>query len=127
MSKPPVELQINTESVVRDFLAFYYNAWNTHDFSSLGTMYRDWSEVMANGTVYKGSDIQTLFHMISKQNPQYQIDHMDFLLCGARRVNIVVTGKIQIDTSVSNFTEYIHLGSLKSKYWIQSSILRSSS
>lgn len=130
VEKPKTELQKNTQTIVNEFINYYYKILNDTNFEELLKFYKSYTEVNFEGTIYKGEGLCKLFELLSANKIVYTIKSIDYLMSGNHRINILITGTIRIGEIIKNFTEYLHFGKCKDKkneygYWIQSSIFRS--
>lgn len=125
--KYQIPLQKDTDTIIKQFLQFYYNSLNEKNFDNLISLYKKYTEVKFNGQKYKGEDITHFINLIKSRNFKFVINNIDYLMSGNHRTNILVNGFITEENSTYNFSEYIHFGTSKeneSGYWIQSSIIR---
>ena len=130
-SEQKTELQRDTQKVVDQFINYYYKILNEKNFEELLKFYKQYTEINFEGIIYRGEELKKLFYLLSTNNIIYQMNSMDYLMSGNHRINILITGTIQIGEIIKNFSEYLHFGTCKDKktneygYWIQSSIFRS--
>lgn len=119
-----------TEKVLNQFIPYYYSLLNDQKFDELVKFYKQFTEIIFEGTYYKGEELQNLFSLIITSNIKFEIKSFDYLMSGNHRMNILVTGVITVNHITSkNFSEYLHFGKCKdqkneSGYWIQSSIFK---
>jgi len=117
--------------IAKNFVTFYYTCIDQNPNGLIDGngqfLYREHSEYCIQGTLLKGpQNIFTRLSELHNRGSIHNISSVDVIPSGSRRINIVVTGQIQLDGFTYAFTEYFHLASGKkgSEWWIQSNILR---
>ena len=117
--------------IATNFVNFYYNSLDTNVNNLIDVngkfLFKNNSEMCIQGCLSKGEE--QIYHKIIELNNrgcQHQVDSIDVVTSGSRRLNILVTGRIQLDGFLYAFTEYFHLASGKKEdeWWIQSNIIR---
>lgn len=113
------------------FVTFFYNSLDTNINNLIDIngkfLYKDNSEMCIQGIIVKGPEqIYQKIIQLHNRNCSHTVDSIDIVTSGSRRLNILVTGRIQLDGFIYAFTEYFHLASGKKEgeWWIQSDIIR---
>jgi hypothetical protein len=114
-----------------EFVKYFYNCIDNNPtllVDSIGNfLFRERSTYKIQGADILGPEniMQTLINL-KQRGIQHEISNIDILSSGLRRLNILVTGKMNLDGFHYSFTEYFHIGcgKKKSEWFIQSSILR---
>ena len=114
-----------------EFVKFYYTALDQNPNNLINIngefIYKEHSEYCIQGVTLKGqNNIFARLMELHRRGSNHNINSVDIIPSGSRRINILVTGQIQLDGFNYSFTEYFHLASGKkgSGWWIQSNILR---
>ena len=116
-------------NVAREFVNFYYTCLNNKNFEHLKIHLRDYTIFSSQKVRYRGTEILTYFNRLYSLNVIFTDIDFDTLHAGARRINVLVSGKITYNENgikvTKNFTEYIHFGSdSDGKMWIQMSMMK---
>ena len=118
-------------AISNNFVTFYYTAIDQNPNNLVNSngefIYKEHSEYCIQGVTLKGqNNIFNRLMELHSRGSKHNINSIDIIPSGSRRINIVVTGQIQLDGFTYSFTEYFHLASGKkgSGWWIQSNILR---
>ncbi len=121
--------QENSNEILTQFINHYYSCLNQKNFNGIFKFYKDFTKIKFDSVEYKGDSIENLYKKIDLNNILYTIDSYDYLMSGNHRMDILVSGKIQINENETKcFTEYVHFGSCKNNeigYLIYSSIFKS--
>lgn len=117
--------------IATNFVTFYYACIDQSPNGLIDRngqfLYKKYSEYCIQGTIIKGQqNIFTRLSELHNRGSKHNVNSIDVLTSGSRRLNIMVTGKIELDGFIYNFTEYFHLASGKKEgeWWIQSNIIR---
>ena len=126
-----INQKVNPSEIATNFVNFYYSSLDININNLIDAngkfIYKNNSEYCIQGLVFKGpNDIFNKIRELNQRGCVHNINSIDVVTSGSRRLNIVVTGKIQLDGFLYTFTEYFHLASGKNngEWWIQSDILR---
>ena len=126
-----INQKINPVTIATNFVNYYYTALDTNLNSLIDVngkfIYKNNSELCIQGVLSKGTDqIYQKIVELHKRGCKHKINSLDVVTSGSRRLNILVTGQIQLDGFVYSFSEYFHLASGKKEgdWWIQSDIIR---
>ena len=116
-------------NVARDFVTFYYTRLNNKNFEDIKPHLRDYTIFSSQKVRYRGIEILTYFQRLYSLNVVFTDIDFDTLHAGARRINVLVSGKVTYNENgikvTKNFTEYIHFGSdSDKKMWIQMSMMK---
>ena len=121
--------QENSEEILREFINYYYTCLNQKNFAEIFKFFKDFTKIKFDSVEYKGfKSLQDLYNNLNLYNFIYTVNSYDYLMSGNHRMDILVTGKIQINEDVKYFTEYIHFGTCKNNengYLIYSSVFKS--
>lgn len=121
--------QESCEPVAREFVEFYYKQLNSHSCNEIAYLFTEHSIGCFEGEKYIGnSNIISKLTTWIEQGIQYAPNSIDVCHSGARRLNILITGKVKLNTqaeNIYNFSEYIHLGiGNNGQFWIPTIIFR---
>ena len=116
-------------NVAREFVNFYYTCLNNKNFEDLKIHLRDYTIFSSQKIRYRGTEILTYFNRLYSLNVIFTDIDFDTLHAGARRINVLVSGKITYNENgikvAKKFTEYIHFGSdSDGNMWIQMSMMK---
>jgi len=126
-----INQKANYNNIAYNFIQFYYdsldkNLNNMFDINK-NFIYKETSEFCLQGVLTKGGEkIYSKLLELNQRGCQHKINSVDVVTSGSRRLNILVSGQIQLDGFTYSFTEYFHLASSKKEnnWWIQADILR---
>ena len=116
-------------NIAREFVTFYYTRLNNKNFEDIKPHLKDYTIFSSQKVRYRGIEILTYFQRLYSLNVVFTDIDFDTLHAGARRINVLVSGKITYNENgikvTKNFTEYIHFGSdSDKKMWIQMSMMK---
>ena len=116
-------------NIAKDFVTFYYTRLNNKNFEDIKQHLRDYTIFSSQKVRYRGTEILTYFDRLCSLNVVFTDIDFDTLHAGARRINVIVSGKITYNENsikvTKYFTEYIHFGSDNNgKMWIQISMMK---
>lgn len=120
---PSIMIKANHSRIVSEFIDYYYSNINNKSFNNLSGLYKNYSEIKFNGKTFKGTEeiYKYYYDIIIKITKFDKIDY-DYMLCGSRRLNILVRGSFTSEGKSYRFSEFIHLSTTKDSYWIPGSI-----
>ena len=126
-----INQKIDFNVIATQFVTFFYNSLDININNLIDVngkfLYKDNSEMCIQGIMVKGPEqIYQKIIELHNRNCHHNVDSIDVVTSGSRRLNILVTGRIQLDGFIYAFTEYFHLASGKKEgeWWIQSDIIR---
>lgn len=116
-------------NLAKEFLNFYYENLNSKNYQQINTLIKNFTIISFEKARYDGKNMNSLFQLYNNLNIKFTPLDFDTLHSGARRINILVTGKINfVENGVAkerSYTEYIHFATGKeNEYWIQMSIFK---
>ena len=126
-----IQLNKNDQKTVitlgKKFINHYYTSLNSRNFDNIAKLLKPFSIFSFEKQRKKGHEIiQFLKNIALTRDTKYHVEETGFDVThsGARKINILVTGKfsyIENEQRITkNFAEYIHFGQANNKqFWIQ--------
>ena len=116
-------------NLAKNFIEFYYSNLNNKKYDLLLPYLKEYTVLNCQKNKYKGNNLINYFNYLENINAIFSEIDFETSISGARRINILVTGKLNYNENeiniIKNFAEYIHCGTDSNKnFWIQTIIFK---
>lgn len=120
---PTIDIKTNHETIVNNFIKYYYEQFNNKTMHNLLSLYNQYSEIRFNHKSIIGPVAINEFHLnVMATIVKFNEVTYDYQKCGSRRLNILIRGCFLANNRMIRFSEFIHLAATKYTFWIPSSI-----
>jgi len=118
-----INQKVDVNKIGMDFIQFYFEKFtkSPDDLITSG-LFRPHSRIKFKGNVFKG---ESLLNFIRETgiNSTVHINDIQILDSGGRRIDILVSAKINRNMIIHNFNQYFTLANIKNEWFIHNSLL----
>jgi hypothetical protein len=117
--------KIDYTALSKQFIEYFYNTWSSNPtlFVPSG-LFTDYSRINIDGTIFSSVNIiHKLIEMQYGEPLKFEINKMNCMDSGSRRIDIMVNGYVFKGTTKYSFTQYFLIAHIKDSWKFHNSIL----
>ncbi len=121
-----INQKVDIIKVGNDFINYFYNNWLNDPSALVNTVIKNHTRLKFSNCVYQGEDLLKFLILTKEKGISFQIANVEIMDSGARRADILVTGKVRESHNTNellNYCQYFTIANIKDGWFIHNSLL----